>query len=64
MLTAIVWLIFLLIVLVLVLYAIDLVPLPGDPRLKSIIKALVVLAFIVVLLRMLGVFGGSPYLRF
>jgi hypothetical protein len=64
MLTAIVWLIFLLVVLVLVLYVLDLIPLPGDPRLKSIIKALVVLLFIVVLLRALGVFGGPPYLKF
>ena len=64
MLTAIFWLIVLLVVLVLVLYVIDLIPLPGDPRIKSLIKALVVLMFIVILLRALGVFGGPPYLRF
>lgn len=64
MLTAIFWLILLLIVLALVLYAIDLIPFPGDPTIKSIIKVLVVLAFIVMLLRAFGVFGPAPYLRF
>lgn len=64
MIAAIFWLILFLIVLALVLYVVDLLPLPGDPNIKSIVKALVVLLFIVALMRAVGFFGGAPYLRF
>ena len=64
MLNAIVILFIGVLVLWAVLYIIDLLPIPGDQRIRNVLKILTLLVFILWLLHGFGVLGSPAYIRF